>query len=170
MAKRVFQVHTYTPTPTADGVALTNNTYQGIEAGSAAQYLEIVEVYIGGQAAASSVSIMQLARSAAFATTPTALTSASAADGPMRSYTLALATVPVTYVAASTGPIRNTTAASARLNLGLNGFGGIVRWVAAPGEEFGIYGTSVSQSGSTLSAYTGGGTGAIGSHLVYEPF
>ncbi len=46
----------------------------------------------------------------------------------------------------------------------------IVRWVAAPGEEWGITGVSVSVSGSTLSAYTGGSVGLMGAHIIFEPF
>lgn len=169
MAKRSFEAHTYTPTATADGSALASNTYQNIEAGSAAQYLEVSEIYEGGQASASSVNIMMFARTQSNATTPTALTNATATDGPMRSYTLPLATVPVTCVAASTGPSRQSSNTNARLNLSLNTFGGIVDWRSAPGQEWGMLGNAVGV-GSVLSAFTGGSAGLMGSHIVYEPF
>ena len=169
MAKRVFQAATYTPTATADASALGSGTYQAIEASGATASMNVIEIYEGGQAGASSPCIMQFARSLVFGVIPTALTTPNG-DGPMNTATAALAAVPVTYVAAGTGPSRTNTGTTARLNLSFNAFGGIVRWVAAPGEEFGITGTSVSVSGATLSAFTGGTVGLMGSHIVYEPF
>jgi len=169
MAKRVFSQATWTPTATADSTALANTTYMAIEAANAAQGLQVIEIYEGGQASASSINIMQFARSVTFGTTPTAL-AAPNGDGAMQSLTSALATVPVTYVAASTGPLRSSISGNARLNLSFNAFGGIVRWVAAPGEEWGIIGITASISGSTLSAFTGGSAGLMGGHIVYEPF
>lgn len=169
MAKRSFEAHTYVPTATADGTALTSATYQNIEAGGPLQYIEVSEIYIGGQATASAVNIMQFARTQSNATTPTALTNATAVDGPLKSFTSPTTTAPVTCIAASTGPSRASTNTHARLNLSLNAFGGIVRWVAAPGEEWGIL-SSTAGNGSVLSAFTGGSVGTIGSHLVYEIF
>lgn len=169
MAKRSFEAHTYAMTATADGSALANNTYQALEAGSSTQYVEVQEVYIGGQAASSAVNIAMLARNGTVGTTPTALSNATAVDGPMRSFTAALAAPPVTYVAAGTGPQRASNNTHARLNLTHNAFGGIVRWVAAPGEEYGILGNAAG-AGVSLSAFTGGGGGTVGSHLIYEPW
>jgi len=168
MAKRVFSQATWTPTATADAAIMANTTYMAIESGAAIQALNVIEIYEGGQASASSINLMQFARSVTFGTTPTAL-AAPNSDGPMNGVTQALGTVPVTYVAASTGPLRSTVASAARLNLSLNTFGGIVRWVAAPGEEWGIFGVTASISGSTLSAFTGGSAGLMGAHIVYEP-
>jgi len=168
MAKRSFQAATWTPTATGDNTAMANTTYMAIESGASTQGLNVIEIYIGGQATASSVNIMQFARTTTVGTTPTAL-AAPNGDGPLNGLTQALPTVAVTYVAASTGPLRSTSTTAARLNLSLNVFGGIVRWVAAPGEEWGIIGTTSGLSGSTLSAFTGGSVGLIGAHIVYEP-
>jgi hypothetical protein len=169
MAKRIFQQATFTPTATADATALANATYMSIEAGSATQQINVIEIYEGGQASASSVNIMMFARNLTAATTPTAL-AAPNGDGPMSTATAALAVPPVTYVAAATGPQRTNTALTARLNLSFNAFGGLVRWQAAPGEEWGITGTSVSVAPSSLSAFTGGTPGLMGAHVVYEPY
>lgn len=168
MAKRSFQQVTWTPTATGDGVALANTTYMAIENAAVLQALNVIEIYEGGQASASSINIMQFARSVAIGTTPTALATPNA-DGPLNSFTQTVATVPLTYVAASTGPLRSSVATQARLNLSFNAFGGIVRWVAAPGEEWGILGVGASTSGSTLSAFTGGSAGLMGAHIIYEP-
>jgi hypothetical protein len=168
MPRRVFQAATYTPTATADGVALTNATYQAMEAASATQMLSVQEIEIGGQApSTSSPCIMQFARNLTAATTPTAL-AAPNGDGPLNGAVAALAAPPVTYVAAATGPQRTNTALTARLNLSLNAYGGIVRWQAMPGGEWVIIGTAVSVAPSSLSAFTGGTPGLIGSHIIYE--
>ncbi len=170
MAKRIFQVPTYTPTATADTTNLANNTHQSIGASGATAGLNVIEIYIGGQATASSVNIMMFARDVVLAGTPTAL-AAPAGDGPMDTRTAALAAVPITFNFVTTTPNQRSSAvAQARLNLSLNAFGGIVRWVAAPGEEWGITGITVNVSESSLSAFTGGSVGLIGSHIVYEPF
>jgi hypothetical protein len=78
--------------------------------------------------------------------------------------------VPVVGISGGTLPQRSALVTVARLCLTLNTFGGIVRWVAAPGEEWDIYGVTVSQSESSLSAFTGGSAGLMGAHIVYEPW
>lgn len=168
MAKRVFQAATYTPTATADGTALANATYMSIEAASATQQINVLEIYCGGQATASAVNIMMFARNLTAATTPTAL-AAPNGDGPMNTATAALAAPVVTYTAAATGPQRTNTALTARLNLSFNAFGGISKWMAPPGGEWVIEGTSVSVAPSSLSAFTGGNVGLMGSYIIYEP-
>lgn len=168
MAKRSFQNPTWTPTATADTSALANSTYMAIEASAAGGGLNVIEIYEGGQASASSINIMMFARSSTFGTIPTAL-AAPVSDGPLDTRT-ATAQLSLTYVQAATGAQRSAVTTSSRLNLSFNAFGGIVRWVAAPGEEWGITGTTVSISGSTLSAFTGGSVGLMGSHIIYEPF
>lgn len=168
MAKRLFQVGAFIPTATADATNLATATYMAIGASGATARLNIVEIYEGGQASASSINIMQFARDLVLGATLTAL-AAPNGDGPMDTNTAALAAPPLTFVAATTSPQRTNTSATARLNLSFNAFGGIVRWVAAPGEEWGITGVTVSVSESSLSAFTGGSVGSMGAHLVYEP-
>lgn len=169
MAKRIFQATTWTPTATADTATLANATYMAIGAGTATQLLNVIEIYMGGQAGASSPTIMVFGRDSTVGATPTALAGPNT-DGPMSPATAALATVALTFVAASTGPQRSAVTTSTKLNLSFNAFGGIVRWVAAPGEEWGILSTTQPLGESSLSAYTGGTPGLLGSHVVYEPF
>lgn len=168
MAKRIFQFSTFTPTATTDGTTFANGSAMTLDAGTGTAYLEVLEIYMGGQAAASTINIMQFARNTAIATTGTL--SAGATDGPARNYTAPLATPNVAATTASTLGARTTANTAARLNLSINSFGGIVRWVAAPGEEWGILGTSANQSSSSLSALTGATAGAIGAHIIYEPY
>jgi hypothetical protein len=169
MAKRAFHANNWTPTATADGAAHANATYQALKGGSTTQLINIVEVSISGLAAASSIGIFQLARASTIETTPTALASPNS-DGPMHPSTAALAAPAVAFVAAAAGPQRSAVTTDAKLELGLNAFGGIYRWQAAPGEEWGQIGNTASLGESVLSNFTGGGTGAVSSHIIYEPF
>lgn len=169
MAKRSFGAATWTPTATADATNLANSTFMSIGASGATAGLQVLEIYMGGQASASSINIMQFARDSTLVATPTTLVAANS-DGPLDTRTAALAAVPITAVQAGTAPQRSAAVTAARLHLSLNTFGGIVRWVAAPGEEWGITGITVNVSESSLSAFTGGSAGLLGAHIVYEPF
>jgi hypothetical protein len=168
MAKRVFEQATFTPTATADNTAMTNATYMAIGAANATQLLNVQEIQCAGQAVASAVNIMQFARDLVLGATPTAL-AAPNGDGPLHGATAALAAPPLTFVAATTGPSRTNTAATARLNLTFNAFGGIVKWTGPDRGEWAILGTAVSISESSLSAFTGGNVGLMGAHIIYEP-
>ncbi len=169
MAKRSFHAPNYTPTAQSDATALTSATYQALEGGSGTQFLNIIEVYISGLGGASSPTIMQLARFGTTATTITTLTVPNS-DGPLHPSTAVLTNSVIAFAAASVGPSRSSAISDTKLELGLNAFGGIVRWVAAPGEEWGQLGNTAPLGGSVLSAFTGGTVGAVSSHLVYEPF
>jgi hypothetical protein len=170
MSKRAFHATNYTPTAQADGGALTSGTYQALKAG-VSTLLQVIEVMIEGLAGASAPTIMQLARASTLETTPTALASPNS-DGFMNPLSSALSVTSTAFVAAATGPQRSSTTTDAKLDLNLNAFGGIVRWQAAPGEEWWIHGASTvaAPAGeSILSAFTGGTVGAVSSHLIYEP-
>lgn len=168
MAKRIFSVVNWTPTAQADGAALTSGTYAAIKGGTATQLMSVLEIMVSGFAGASSPTILQLARSSTIETTPTAL-AAPNSDGPAHPSTAALAAPPVSFVAAAAGPQRSASTADARLDMGLNAFGGIKRWVAAPGAEWWILGNVASGGESVLSAFSGGTVGALSSHIEYEP-
>lgn len=169
MAKRSFGNINWTPTATADATAHANATYQALKGGSTTQRLEVVEVSLEGMGGASTPTFTMLARASTLGITPTAL-AAPAFDGPLDPATAPLAAPPVSYTAAATGPLRSNATTIARLNLGLNAFGGIYRWVSAPREEFVIFGNAVNDGEAILSAFTGGTPGALNSHIVYEPY
>jgi hypothetical protein len=170
MAKRIFQNINYTPTATADNTALANATYQAIKGGSATQRSIINEIYVAGMAAASAPTALSFARSMTIATTPTALAT-PASDGPTDPATAALAAPPVTFTAAGTGGSRSNTTTDAHLMLGLNAFGGIVRYNASPGQEFVILGNTAALFGEAyLSSENVGTAGLVNSHIMYETF
>ena len=166
MAKRSFKVATWTPVAVADTVNFTNNGYMGIMGGSTTQRINVLEVYMGGQATVSSPSIMLVSRDSTVQITPTAL-STGESDASLDPSTAALAAPPVTFTASGTKPQRSATLGL--LNLSYNAYGSLVRWVAAPNEEIGILGNTASLGEISLSAFTGGTPGAVGAHMVYEP-
>lgn len=169
MAKRSISHKTITPTATADTVDLVDSTYPfALQGGGATQRTNILEVYLGGQAGASSPTFMVLARDSQVATG--ALTADTTLnDAALDAHTAALSAAVKAFNKAATLKPRRDTAAML-LNLSFNAFGGIVRWVAAPGEEISMYGNAASIGETSLSAFTGGTAGLLGAHMIYETF
>jgi hypothetical protein len=154
-----------TPTATADTTNLANTTYAGIlQGGNTTMRLNIAEVYLGGEASASSSpTLMVLARDSTVGATVVAGTTRNAlldASG------TAPATTAVTGNSATTLPQRSATLHL--LHLSFNAYGGIVRWVARPGEEPSVVGNTASLGEVSLSAFTGGTAGALSAHILYE--
>ena len=165
MAKRSLQIRTFTPTATADTTNLADNTYFGVIKGaSTTQRVVISELYLGGQATASAPTIMVLARDSTLAVTISLGTNQT--DAPLDSATAALAAPVLVGNVATTKPQRAATLGL--LNVSFNAFGGIVRWVAAPGSEVMQAGNAANIGETSLSAFTGGTPGLMGGHLIYE--
>ena len=153
----------FTPVAVADTTNFTDAGYLALQGGSATQRSQILEVFMGGQAAASAPTYMILARDSTVGAT---LSGARLAA--LDPATAALAAPPVAFNTATTKPQRSATLSL--LGLGFNAFGGQVRWVAAPGEEIGMLGASASFGEVSLSALTGGTPGLMGAHIIFEPF
>ena len=167
MAKRIVSVTTQTPTATADTANLVDATYPFlVQGGTATQRVNISEIYLGGQAGASAPTIMVLSRDTTVAATNS--NGAGQTDAPTDASTAALAAPTLTGNTNTTKPQRSATAHL--LNLSFNAFGGIVRWVAAPGSEISVIGNTAPLGEVSLSAFTGGTPGALGAHLIYESF
>lgn len=166
MAKRSLMKTTFTPTATADTTALASGTYCGlIQGGSATQRVNVIEGMVTGQAGASAPTIMVLSRDSTVGVTVTA---GGCTDASLDASTAALAAPTVVGDTAATPPQRSSTLHL--LNWAFNAWGGVIRWVAAPGEEISIIGNTASLGEVSLSAFTGGTPGLLGSHLVYESF
>ena len=172
MAKRLFFNTNWTPTASADSTFLAGSTYMALNGGTATARLDVLEVLISGLAGASAVNAMCLGRSSTVGTSTSALISPSS-DGPMDTATAALASPPLSYVSCSAGsynPVRSSSTAVAKLNLAINAFGGIIRWNAAPTQQWAITGNTASNGETTLSAENVGTSGLIQSHIMYEPY
>lgn len=170
MAKRIYGpvAGGITPTATADATNLANSTgsigYIGAFLGaSAIQKATFYEFYQGGLAGASSPTIWVVARDSTLAAT---LGATLSTDAPLDASTVALGTPLLVGNVWTTLPQRSATLHL--LNLAYNAFGGIVRWVAAPGEEITQIGNAVNTGETSWSAFTGGTPGLTAAHCVYE--
>lgn len=173
MAKRVFDHPGQTWAPTATGSAATN--WMALKGGATTQIIDVLEYMISGTAAASAILATGVRLSSTLGVTPTAI-AAPATDGPMNVSATALSSTVVPYFAAATGPIPSAAATVAALNLGLNAFGGIVRWNAAPTQQWTQVGNAVVGSGvggeSVLwnNSGPGGQSTTAAAHIIYEPY
>lgn len=171
MGRRITAITTITPTATADAASLVDATYpfllQG-GLGGTTQVNRVWEISIAGQAASSSSpTFMLLSRDSTNASINSTGTGQS--DQAIDASTAAIATVPLIGNTNTTKPIRSATGHLA--NCSLNAFGGVYFWRANRLEEtFGTYGAFANTPFGeiSLSAFTGGTTGAIGAHMIYE--
>lgn len=169
MAKFSVSHKTVTPTATADTADLVDSTYPFCWQGSSAtQRTNISEVYLGGQAGASTPTFMVLGRDSQVATG--ALTSsANLMTAALDPATAALGSPVVTFNIAATLKPRRSSTLGGLLNLSFNAFGGIVRWVAPdPTCNIVMLGNAASFGETSLSAFTGGTAGLLGAHAIYE--
>jgi hypothetical protein len=165
MARYSFTTTSVTPTATADTANLVDSTYLAyLQGGSSTQRLNIAEIYMGGEAASSSSpSIMVLARDSTVMTGSVSGGRTAVLDAS----NTAPGTLPnVGNAAGTTKPQRSSTLHL--LHLSFNAYGGIVRWVARPGEEISAVGNTASLGEVSLSAFTGGTTGQMSSQVLYE--
>lgn len=154
-----------TTAATADAANIANTSYGALlQGGSSTQRLNLIEVYMGGEASASSApQIMVLARDSTVGATVVA---GSTRNALLDASGTAPGTVAVVGNSATTLPQRSATLHL--LHLSFNAYGGIVRWVARQGEEPSVVGNTASLGEVSLSAYTGTTAGAISGHVLYE--
>jgi hypothetical protein len=169
MARRISSFTTMTPAAVADSALFTSGQavvfYRG---GSATQYVRFWEISISGQATSSSSPTFMLFSRDITASVGALTFTAGGTDSNMDPFTAALgAPTPTGNVAATTYPSRDP--ANHLMNCSLNAFGGVFFWRANRAEECpALYGTAVTVGNASLSAFTGGTPGAIGSHVIYE--
>lgn len=147
----------WTPVAHADGAsALANSSYHGLRTETSNQ-IKVSEVFIGGEATSSTVNRMAVRRLSTNGATPTNLT-----PGPLHPWSAASAANH--YVAATTGP---TIASTVHLlDLALNTFGGIIRWVAHPGEELWFLNSTAPNGEGVLDSISG--TGVVSTNMIFE--
>lgn len=168
---RLFQAQGLSSgTGTATNSLFTTSQYMAVKGASSTQRIDINEILISGFATSSAPALFQNTRVQTLETTPTALAAATASDGPMDASAGALSSAPVTFIAAATQPTSTNNATDARLNLGLNLNGGIIRWVAAPNMNWTNLGNTATLGESVLAALTGSTAGTFSAHIAYEPY
>jgi hypothetical protein len=170
MAKRIFAALGSTYTPNALGSAATGSTYMALQpTGTATQIVDVDEVLVSGTATASTVGAFVLCQISTFATGPTALASPNS-DGPLVQN--ATPTIQTSYITASTtNPTPSSSATAPKINLGINMFGGIVRWNAAPTQQWTCVGNAAPGGAILINATAGSGaSGTANAHIIYEPY
>ena len=115
------------------------------------------EIFVGGEATASAVNRYVLRRATGVGATPTAQVAAElSSSGPAAQVT-----------AATTFTTQPTTAAAPAIWTGaMNAFGGVIRWVAAPGQEMLVTGAVAADS--QVSFESGSGTSVISCQIIFE--
>lgn len=172
MAKRLFRAYTGTGTATAQNAQATSGQYMAIQGGASTQLIDVLEVLASGLASASTIGGLTLARAATLQTGSVTALAAPNSDGGANPNISALSNVVVSFVASATNQsIPSNAATDAQLNLGFNLFGGILRWNAAPFQQWQIVGNAATTGESVLwnNSSAGGVTGAWTAHIMYEP-
>jgi hypothetical protein len=169
MSKWSFSSEGFTPVAVLDTAAFTDNGYMGLTGpvSNTTQRRDIYEVEMAGMAAASAPTPMVLGFDSTIQVTPTALTTGQS-NGALDNATAAFAAPQIAFTASTTKPQRAATLA--KLTLGLNAFGGIIRWNASPGSEMKCVGAAANLGEVSLSCYTGGTPGLITAHILYEMY
>jgi hypothetical protein len=179
MAKRVFATQNVIGPLNPLGSAATTLTFMSIKipsGGAAAALVDILEVLISGNASSSNIGGFFLVRSSTLSTGAATALANPNSDGLLLPSGSALAAANVITSAitfATTMPTLSSAGTDAKLNLGLNAFGGIIRWNAAPTQQWQLSGVSASGAESVLSNITGGNAQAgatANAHIIYEPY
>jgi len=161
MARYALSWTSVTAVAVADATNFTDAGYPTfLQGGSSTQRLNINEVYIGGEDAASNPTTMILARDSTVAATGISGGRNAMLDGSGT----APGTVAIFGSTSTTKPQRSATLHL--LHLTLNTYGGISRWQARYGEEISVVGNTASLGEVSLSSITG--TGKTSGHILYE--
>ncbi len=132
-----------------------------LQGSNSSQRLVVSEIYIGGEeGSTSNPTSFVFARDSTVAATAISGNSLALLDGSAT----APANVPVYGNTSTTKPQRSST--SKLLRLSINCYGGVVRWVAAPGNEISSVGNTASLGELSLSASAG--TGKNSGHIIFE--
>jgi len=157
-------IPTWTPVAVADTIAMTTLGFHNIQGGVSTQRSEVREIYMGGQAGASSPSIMVFGR----CSTVGGATLTAARLAPQDPSSVLIANPPVSYQTTSGAFPQRSATLGMLLNLSFNAFGGIVRWYMGPDEVISMLGNTASLGELSLNAFTGGTPGLLGSTIVIE--
>jgi|SRR5882672_7438383 len=176
MAKRIFSTLGVSFATINLGSALTTSGYMAMVGSSTTQITDIAEILITGTAAASTIGSFVFAPISTAQTGGATALAAPNSDGPMQSN--ATPVINTTFIAAATTqPTASSGITAPKINVGLNTFGGIIRWNAAPTQQYTLIGNAVFAAGppvtfgqAVLSNANGGATTTANVHIIYEPY
>ena len=172
MAKRIFNTFglTWAANPLGSAAA-TVSSYMALRSTAVSQLVDVLEVLISGMATTGTLGAFALCRCSTNGATEGAL-AAPHSDGPEYPGATALATTIVTSYSATTNPTLSSATTDAKLNLGMNTFGGIIRWNAAPMQQWQLLGSATSGGETALANLTAGSGSSTpaNAHIIYEPY
>src|SRR5215472_521949 len=176
MAKRIFATQGVIGPLNPLGSAAAGSTFMDLRMNSsaaAAVICDVLECCITGTAAASAIGGFYLVRASTLSTgAGSALANPNSDGGALPSISALTNAVTAAIAFATTQPTLSSATTDAKLNLGLNTFGGIFRWNAAPTQQWQLAGVTAPGAQSVLSNITGGGAQATtaNAHIIYEPY
>lgn len=177
MSKRIFYAAPASWTATAANAQATSGQYMSLVGGASTQVTDVLEVLVSGMSTASTLASFQLVRQGTLGTGGASALASPSSDSGMNPSITALVSgstviAAIAYVTNQVIPSNVTT--DARLNLALNTFGGIIRWNAAPTQQYTMVGSSAP--GGACVLYNTTSTGVSGAncqanaHIIYETY
>ncbi len=172
MAKGVGTFETFTPTTVSNATNFTDGGHWTVQGGTTTQRFDIYEIMLVGQSTVSgNMNSIVWTRDSTVGGTLTALSSVQSL-GALDPAAVAFTTAngPVFFSAATTKPQRSVSAA--KLVLGFNPFGGVVRWWTVPGSgaEFKCLGNAASNGEASISCTTISSPGPMMASVQFEVF
>ena len=170
MAKRIFTSAAMPFTAAAAGAQAVSGSFMNLLGGSTTQILDTLEISISGKVGSSTIGGFVYKRVSTLGTGGNITLAAPHSDGAMNpnATVLVSGSTVVPFVSCTTNqPIPSNTVTDATLNLCINGFGGIYRWNAAPGQQWQSVGNAVTLGSSILCncTTTSGVTCAADAHI-----
>jgi hypothetical protein len=173
MAKRIFTSGNMTFAATAHAAQATSGGYMSLTGSTGTQITEVLEILITGKAIATTICATYLARESTLGTGAASALTGANSEGPLHFATAPLASPVVDAVAYATNqPIPSSAITDAKLQLGLNLFGGIIRWNASPTQQWTMIGNTAPGGGTILwnNSSAGGVSGLADAHIIYETY
>jgi hypothetical protein len=170
MAKRLVYVSNTFAQQALNAAVASNDIF--VQTSALSQLCDVLEILISGTSSASTIGAFGLVRCSTSAATPTTLVTPNT-EGPMYPNATALTTTIGFGITATTPPIPSNAVTNAILNLGLNTFGGIIRWNAAPTQQWQLMSNvTVGQCSVLINMTASGGsaTAPANAHIMYEPY
>lgn len=152
----------WTPAAVADTTNFTDSTHHTIQGGTSTQRSEVLAVEIVGLAGASAPTPLWMGRHSTVGGT---LTGGRLA--PQDGSSVLIANPPTSYQVSTTKPQRSATLGY-MINLGLNAFGGILRWYRGPEQRFCMVGNTASLGELGISCVSGGTPGGVQTAITLE--
>src|SRR6516225_4460462 len=176
MAKRIFATQGAIGGLNPLGSAAATGTFMSLlipSTSATAALCDVLEIEISGTVATSNIGGFFMVRASTLATgTVTTLVNPNSDGGMLPSITAIAQPIGASIAFGMTQPTLCAGITVAKLSMGLNTFGGIFRWNAAPTQQWQLAGLTAPGAQSVLSNITGGGAQATtaNAHIIYEPY